>query len=65
MTSPHREAAEKLGHWCDEAAFGRWEVSTSEVPAWDTAAQQLRAHGQLGKLRHPSPRQKSGEIIIS
>jgi len=65
MTSPHREAMEKLGHWCDEAAFAHWEVSTSEVPSWDAAAQQLRAHGQLGKLRHPSPQHKAGEIVIS
>ena len=65
MTSPHKEAMEKLAHWCDEAAFAHWEVSTSEVPSWDTAEQQLREHGQLGKLRHPSPKHKAGEIVIS
>jgi uncharacterized protein DUF3291 len=65
MTSPHKEAMEKLGHWCDEAAFGHWEVSTSEVPSWEVAAKQLRVHGQLGKLRHPSPQHKAGEVVIS
>ena len=33
--SPHREAMQKLPHWCDEAAFADWEQDTADWPSWE------------------------------
>lgn len=65
FTSPHKEAMQKLPHWCDEAFFGDWEQDTMEWPSWDHAAEKLRARGRPAKVLHPSEQQKAGRIVTS
>ena len=63
--SPHKEAMQKLPHWCDEAAFADWEQDTADWPSWETAAEKLAATGRLVDVLHPSERQKAGTIATS
>ena len=63
--SPHREAIQKLPHWCDEAAFADWEQETADCPSWATASEKLVATGRLVDVLHPSERQKAGVIETS
>jgi hypothetical protein len=63
--SPHREAMQKLPHWCDEAAFADWEQDTADWPSWETARGKLAATGRLVDVLHPSGQQKAGKIETS
>ena len=63
--SPHREAMQKLPHWCDEAAFADWEQANRDWPSWDIATEKLRITGRLASVLHPSEEQKSGKVITS
>jgi hypothetical protein len=63
--SPHKEAMQKLPHWCDEAAFADWEQDTADWPSWETATQKLVATGRLVDVLHPSEQQKAGVIETS
>jgi hypothetical protein len=60
--SPHREAMQKLPHWCDEAAFADWEQETADWPSWETAAEKLAASGRLVNVLHPSEQHRAGRI---
>ena len=62
--SPHKEAMQKLPHWCDEAAFADWEQDTADWPSWETASEKLVATGRLVDVLHPSERQKAGVIEL-
>jgi Domain of unknown function (DUF3291) len=63
--SPHKEAMQKLPHWCDEAAFADWEQDTADWPSWVTATERLAAGGRLVDVLHPSEQQKAGTIETS
>ena len=63
--SPHREAMQKLPHWCDEAAFADWEQDTADWPSWETARGKLAATGRLVDVLHPSKQHKAGKIETS
>jgi heme-degrading monooxygenase HmoA len=63
--SPHREAMQKLPHWCDEAAFADWEQDTADLPSWETAREKLAATGRLVDVLHPSEQHKAGLIETS
>ena len=63
--SPHREAMQKLPHWCDEAAFADWEQDSSDWPSWETASEKLSTAGRLVNVLYPSERQKVGVIETS
>ena len=63
--SPHKEAMQKLPHWCDEAAFVDWEQDTADWPSWETATEKLAAMGRLVEVLHPSERHKAGRIQTS
>ena len=63
--SPHREAMQKLPHWCDEAAFADWEQDTADWPCWETASERLAATGRLVPVFHPSEQHKAGAIETS
>jgi hypothetical protein len=63
--SPHREAMQKLPHWCDEAAFADWEQQSADWPLWETAAEQLAASGRVVKVLHPSEQHGAGRIETS
>jgi hypothetical protein len=60
--SPHREAMQKLPHWCDEAAFADWEQENADWPSWETAAERLAASGRLVNVLHPSEQHRAGRI---
>jgi hypothetical protein len=63
--SPHREAMQKLPHWCDEAAFADWEQEAADWPSWETANEKLAGTGRLVSVLHPSEQQKAGTIQTS
>ena len=63
--SPHKEAMQKLPHWCDEAAFADWEQDTADWPSWETATERLAASGRLVSVLHPSEQHKMGTIETS
>jgi hypothetical protein len=63
--SPHREAMQKLPHWCDEAAFADWEQETTDWPSWETAAKKLAVSGRLINVLHPSAQHRAGRIETS
>ena len=63
--SPHREAMQKLPHWCDEAAFADWEQKTDDWPSWEVAADKSGATGRLVNVLHPSVQHKAGIVEIS
>ena len=63
--SPHREAMQKLPHWCEEAAFADWEQDTAGWPSWEAASERLAATGRLVSVLHPSEHQKAGLIETS
>jgi len=65
FASPHKEAMQKLLHWCDEASFADWEQNTTDWPLWDYAAEKLRTAGRLARVLHPSAQQKTGKIETS
>jgi hypothetical protein len=65
IASPHKEAMQKLAHWCDEAAFADWQQDTSDLPSWDFAAMNLRTIGRLLPLLHPSEQHKAGKILAT
>ena len=60
--SPHKEAMQKLPHWCDEAAFADWAQDTADWPSWETAREKLAATGRLVAVLHPSQRHRAGVI---
>jgi hypothetical protein len=63
--SPHKEAMQKLPHWCDEAAFAGWDQDTADWPSWETAIERLAATGRLVSVLHPSEQHKMGTIETS
>ena len=63
--SAHKEAMQKLPHWCDEAAFAHWEQPSTEWPSWETAAEKLATGGQLARVLHPSGEHQSGKVVTS
>jgi hypothetical protein len=63
--SPHKEAMQKLPHWCDEAAFADWEQDTADWPPWEAATERLAATGRLVDVLHPSEQHKAGRIETS
>jgi hypothetical protein len=63
--SPHKEAMQKLPHWCDEAVFADWEQDTADWPPWAAATERLAATGRLVDVLHPSEQQKAGRIETS
>jgi heme-degrading monooxygenase HmoA len=65
ITSPHKEAMQKLAHWCDEAAFADWQQDTNDPPSWDRAAETLRTSGRLLPLLHPTEQHKAGKIVTT
>jgi heme-degrading monooxygenase HmoA len=65
LASPHREAMQKLPHWCDEAAFADWEQHSSDWPSWETAREKLSTTGRMARVFYPSEKQKTGVIETS
>jgi len=65
FASPHKEAMQRLPHWCDEASFGHWEQKNVEWPSWDQAAEVLRATGRLAKVFYPSEEHNAGKTVTS
>jgi hypothetical protein len=64
--SPHREAMQKLPHWCDEAAFADWQQQdTSDWPSWEVATEKLRTTGRLVDVLQPSEKHKAGKVETS
>ena len=63
--SPHKEAMQKLQHWCDEAAFADWGQDTADWPSWETASEKFVATGRLVDVLYPSEQQKAGVIETS
>jgi hypothetical protein len=61
----HRKAMSKLPHWCDEGAVARWVRDSRQPPTWESAVMQLRECGRLTHVRHPSVRQRNGEMDVT
>jgi hypothetical protein len=62
---PHKEAMQKLPHWCDEAAFADWEQDTADWPSWETASEKLGTSGRLVNVLHPSEQHRASRIETS
>jgi hypothetical protein len=65
FASPHKDAMQKLPHWCDEGSFADWDQESSEWPSWEEAAEKLRTSGRLAKVLHPSDGHKAGKVATS
>ena len=52
----------KLQHWCDEAPYARREQAEQSMPAWNDAAERLRASGKLSHVLHPSDAHRTGHM---
>jgi hypothetical protein len=50
----HRRAMPRLAEWCDEATYVRWNRAAGEMPTLQEAFVQLKAHGIVSKVAHPS-----------
>jgi heme-degrading monooxygenase HmoA len=54
-TSAHAKVMPRLVHWCDEAAYAHWTLSSDAVPPWQEAYDHLQKEGKLSRVAHPSP----------
>ena len=50
----HRRAMSRLAEWRDEAIYVRWNPVAGEIPTLQEAFVQLKAHGIVSKVTHPS-----------
>ena len=60
----HGRARPKKPIWFDEAAITDWHQASGELPTSVEAATRLRTSGRLSHVRHPSPAQAAGEVVI-
>lgn len=63
--SPHKEAMQKLPHWCDEAAFVDWEQDTADWQSWETATEKLAGTVELTCCIHLSNRGPARSKLLS
>ena len=60
---PHGGVMRKLLDWCDEASLVHWTEEGGVVPAWAEARARLQREGRTSKVRHPSPRQVTFDVV--
>ena len=59
----HQRAMPKLLAWCDEASVAHWSQEGASVPGPELAFERMRQHGRVSKVRFPSARQQSGQVV--
>lgn len=50
----HARVMSHLPHWCDEASYAYWALTTNGVPEWSEAYEKLSTDTRLSRVEHPS-----------